>query len=109
MILGSQMQEQEVGDGTNFVIILAGALLEQAESLIRMGLTPNEIAEGYEKALEKALETLPELVCQTIDDVHDADVITKAIKSAIMAKQYGNESYLTPLITEACGNLCDFD
>lgn len=36
MILGSQMQEQEVGDGTNFVIILAGALLEQAENLIRM-------------------------------------------------------------------------
>lgn len=27
MILGSQMQDSEVGDGTNFVIILAGALL----------------------------------------------------------------------------------
>ncbi|KZR96866.1 T-complex protein 1 subunit theta, partial [Daphnia magna] len=93
---------QEVGDGTNFVIILAGALLEQAEALIRMGLTPNEIAEGYEKALEKALEILPNLVCQTVVDVQDSDVITKAIKAAIMSKQYGNESFLTPLITEAC-------
>lgn len=36
MILGSQMQEQEVGDGTNFVVILCGALLEQAEELIHM-------------------------------------------------------------------------
>lgn len=27
MILGSEMQDSEVGDGTNFVIILAGALL----------------------------------------------------------------------------------
>lgn len=27
MIMGSQMQDAEVGDGTNFVIILAGALL----------------------------------------------------------------------------------
>lgn len=104
LILGSQMQEQEVGDGTNFVIILAGALLEQAEALIRMGLTPNEIAEGYEKALEKALEILPSLTVQTIENVQDADAITKAIKAAIMAKQYGNESFLTPLITEACGN-----
>lgn len=103
MILGSQMQEQEVGDGTNFVIILAGALLEQAEALIRMGLTPNEIAEGYEKALEKALEILPNLVCQTVEDVQDSAVITKAITAAIMSKQYGNESFLTPLITEACG------
>jgi len=30
------MQEQEVGDGTNFVIIFAGALLEQAEHLLKM-------------------------------------------------------------------------
>lgn len=30
------MQEQEVGDGTNFVIIMAGALLEQAEHLLKM-------------------------------------------------------------------------
>lgn len=30
------MQEQEVGDGTNFVIILAGALLQEAEDLLRM-------------------------------------------------------------------------
>jgi chaperonin GroEL (HSP60 family) len=31
-----QQQEQEVGDGTNFVMVFAGALLEQAESLLRM-------------------------------------------------------------------------
>ena len=36
MILSSQMQEQEVGDGTNFVLIMAGALLASAEDLLRM-------------------------------------------------------------------------
>ncbi len=36
IILASQMQEQEVGDGTNAVIILAAALLEQADELLRM-------------------------------------------------------------------------
>jgi len=36
MVLASQMQEQEVGDGTNFVILLAGALLEGADELLRM-------------------------------------------------------------------------
>lgn len=30
------MQEQEVGDGTNFIIILAGALLHEAEDMLRM-------------------------------------------------------------------------
>lgn len=36
MILASEMQEKEIGDGTNFVIIFAGALLEAAEDLLRM-------------------------------------------------------------------------
>lgn len=36
MILASQMQEQEIGDGTNFVIIFSGALLEGGEDLLRM-------------------------------------------------------------------------
>ncbi len=35
MILGSQMQETEVGDATNFVIIFAGSLLKEAEDLLR--------------------------------------------------------------------------
>jgi hypothetical protein len=35
MILGSQMQEVEVGDATNLVIIFAGALLKEAEDLLR--------------------------------------------------------------------------
>ena len=35
LILGSQMQENEIGDATNFVIIFAGALLRAAEDLLR--------------------------------------------------------------------------
>ena len=36
MILGSQMQESEVGDATNFVIIFCGALLRASEELLRL-------------------------------------------------------------------------
>lgn len=67
MVLASQMQEHEVGDGTNFVIILAGGLLENAEELLRLGVTTTEIADGYKKALDKILEILPTLVCETVD------------------------------------------
>ena len=35
LILGAQMQENEVGDATNLVIILASQLLKEAEDLIR--------------------------------------------------------------------------
>ena len=49
----------QVGDGTNFVLVLCGALLQHAEELLRMGLSSAEIIEGFEIALKKSLEILP--------------------------------------------------
>ncbi|XP_065223106.1 T-complex protein 1 subunit theta [Planococcus citri] len=102
IILASQMQEQEVGDGTNFIIILAGALLQEAEDLLRMGLTPTEITLGYELAAEKALEILPSLVCYEVKDYKNKEQAAKGIKTSIMSKQFGNEEFLSNLITDAC-------
>ena len=36
LVMASHQQEQEVGDGTNFVLVFAGGLLEHAEMLLRM-------------------------------------------------------------------------
>lgn len=36
IVMALQQQEQEVGDGTNFILMFAGALLEHAEMLLRM-------------------------------------------------------------------------
>ncbi len=44
IVMASHMQEQEVGDGTNFVLVFAGALLELAEELLRMGLSVSEVS-----------------------------------------------------------------
>jgi len=46
----------QVGDGTNFVLVLAGALLEQAEELLRMGLSPSEVIEGYQMACKREVK-----------------------------------------------------
>ena len=53
------LSHSQVGDGTNFVLVLCGALLQHAEELLRMGLSSAEVIEGYELALEKSLEVLP--------------------------------------------------
>jgi len=102
MILGSQMQENEIGDATNFVIIFAGALLRVAEELLRMGLKPTEVADGYEIALNKALELLPSLSCYEVTNSRDEESVKKAVRTAVMSKQYGNEDFLSELITKAC-------
>jgi T-complex protein 1 subunit theta len=102
LVLGAQMQENEVGDATNLVIILAGMLLKEAEDLIRMGLKPTEIADGYEKALDKALEILDTLTCHEVKNSKDMVEVQKAIRTAVMSKQYGHEDLLADLISKAC-------
>ena len=57
----SQSQDDEIGDGTTGVVVLAGALLEQAEKLLDRGIHPVRVAEGFEKAAEVANATLGEI------------------------------------------------
>lgn len=102
MILASQMQDSEAGDGTNFVLMLSGALLQASEELIRLGVTPTDVAEGYEKALEKCLGILSSLVCYEIKDFMDHAEVVKGLRTAIQSKQYGNEDFIADLVAKAC-------
>ncbi|XP_072254156.1 T-complex protein 1 subunit theta isoform X1 [Pyxicephalus adspersus] len=102
IVMASHMQEQEVGDGTNFVLVFAGALLELAEELLRMGLSVSEVIEGYEKASKKALEILPDLVCSSAKNLRDVDEVAALLQTSVMSKQYGNEAFLSKLIAQAC-------
>jgi len=54
----SKSQDDEIGDGTTGVVVLAGALLEQAEELVAKGLHPIKIADGYDLACHHALKQL---------------------------------------------------
>ena len=54
----SQSMDAEIGDGTTGVVVLAGALLEQAEALLDKGIHSARISEGFSKACEKACAKL---------------------------------------------------
>ncbi|KAL7751807.1 T-complex protein 1 subunit epsilon [Sorochytrium milnesiophthora] len=54
----SKSQDDEIGDGTTGVVVLAGALLEQAETLLDRGIHPVRIADGFERACQVAINTL---------------------------------------------------
>lgn len=70
LVMASQQQEQEAGDGTNVVFQLSGALLEQARDLLKMvricihisllsqGLSVAQVTSGFEMGCKKALEIL---------------------------------------------------
>lgn len=65
----SQSQDAEIGDGTTGVVVLAGALLEQASELIDKGIHPIRIADGYDAACEVAVAEL--------DNISDTITFTK--------------------------------
>ncbi|CAM9851286.1 T-complex protein 1 subunit epsilon [Lampetra fluviatilis] len=58
MVELSRSQDDEIGDGTTGVVVLAGALLEQAEQLLDRGIHPIRISDGYEQAARVAIAHL---------------------------------------------------
>lgn len=106
LVMAANAMQEEVGDGTNFVVTLAGELLGQAESLVRMGLHTTDIIEGYKKATDKAIELLDATTCSTVDDPLLLEQVLPVIRTAIASKQYGYEGFLAELVAKACINAC---
>merc|ERR1712238_7190 len=61
MVELSSSQDDEIGDGTTGVVVMAGALLEQAEILLNKGIHPVRIARGFEAASQVAIEHLAKI------------------------------------------------
>lgn len=61
IVESAQTQENEVGDGTTTVAMLAGSLLERADKLLDRRIHPTVIVKGYRAAAEKAQELLRSL------------------------------------------------
>ncbi|XP_048476371.1 T-complex protein 1 subunit gamma [Rhincodon typus] len=84
MIEISRTQDEEVGDGTTSVIILAGEMLSVAEQYLEQQMHPSLIIGAYHQALEDMLTTLKEI--STPVDVNDREMMLNIIRSAINTK-----------------------
>lgn len=60
MVEVSKTQDSFVGDGTTTAVIVAGALLSEAEGLIKQNVHPTVISEGYRMASAQAKKILHE-------------------------------------------------
>lgn len=71
-----------------------------------MGLHPADIISGYTKAYRKTLELIesPDLVIERIEgkDIENKEKLARAILAPMASKQYGYESFLAPLVADAC-------
>ena len=82
----SKSQDDESGDGTTGVVVLAGALLEQAQKLLDKGIHPLKIIEGFDKACEYALEHLDNISTEINLTENNNEFLKKAAKTALCSK-----------------------
>ncbi len=64
----SKTQDQEVGDGTTTVAVLAGELLREAEKLIQNKIHPQIIIKGWREARKVAQKVLEEISSNNFED-----------------------------------------
>jgi thermosome len=100
MIEVAKTQDKEVGDGTTTAVIFAGELLKKAEELLEDNIHPSVIIAGYQKAAEKALETLEKI---SIDvDMEDNDTLMKLSNTSIRSKSVSSaRDHLSKIVIDA--------
>ncbi|KXS22071.1 hypothetical protein M427DRAFT_129841 [Gonapodya prolifera JEL478] len=106
----SKSQDDEIGDGTTGVVVLAGALLEQAEALLDRGIHPIRIADGYEAACALAvahLDKISDVVPFTrTDTVNLLQVAKTSLGSKIVSKCHDK---FTSMAVEAVLSVADLE
>ena len=82
--------DNEVGDGTTSVVVLAGALLEQAESLLQQEVHPTVIVDGYRKSANKAKEYIKDIADEVTAD--DKPTLLKIARTSMQTKMIRKDS-----------------
>ena len=84
MIELARAQDEEVGDGTTSVIILAGEMMASATPFFEREMHPTIVVGAYFKALEQAMKILEEVA--TPIDINKDDDVRIAIQSCVGTK-----------------------
>jgi thermosome len=100
MVEVAKTQDNETGDGTTSAVIIAGELLNRAEELISKNIHPTVIIDGYQKAAEKALETLEKIAMPV--DLKTTEYLKKAAITSMASKLVAeHKEYLADLTVKA--------
>lgn len=106
----SKSQDDEIGDGTTSVVVLAGALLECAEELLDKGIHPIRIADGYEQASDIAIKHLEAISESYVVDPNNKEPLIQTAMTTLGSKIVNRcHRKLAEIAVDAVLAVADFD
>jgi thermosome len=100
MVEVAKTTDDEVGDGTTSVVVLAGKFLDKAENLINQNIHSTIIVDGYRSATEKALELFNEIGIPVKPE--DKTMLKKVAMTSMGSKIVAeNREYLSDVVVNA--------
>lgn len=84
----ARSQDNEVGDGTTSVVLLAGELLKEAKAFIEEGMHSQIIMRGYRNAMTEAIKRIREISVKLMDkdDEEKKDMLKKCAMTSLNSK-----------------------
>merc|ERR1719326_1521318 len=104
----ARAQDDEVGDGTTSVVLLACEFLRMAKPFVEDGVHPRIIISGYRKACKFVLEKLKTLSVDWTKktDKERKSMLEKCAMTALNSKLIANQKeFFAPMVVEAVQSL----
>ncbi|VDN23704.1 unnamed protein product, partial [Cylicostephanus goldi] len=80
----SKAQDIEAGDGTTTVVVIAGALLDAAQTLLQKGIHPTTISDSFQAAALEAEKILEEMSSPV--DLSNDELLVKMATTSLNSK-----------------------